>query len=302
MVRKNAADFLSPEARKIGLNESNYLCFVKNQSESVVLRELIDKGLWAVSPNLSINTKIEEQINKLIKQHYPEYWEMRENAIAKQAESEQDSMPDVRKDIIFYDADYKEKFRIKDGDCIKITSGYDGKEFKEKCRHIDNHHIVVGTATYHVDEFMQRQTRVGNAYEPIPGQPPQMDILIAEPGKPPHDVEVPMSKIALCKLLGGEPEIVSKDMDSVIVKGINGNGTLLICGSKDNNLTSLHPYTAQSKKRELGMRYAGVEEKNMKDKPILTKRLNAGKEKAAAHKAPRNAPETPRKQKNKTEH
>ena len=109
---------------------------------------------------------------------------------------------------------------------------------------------------------MERMTRVGNKYEPIPGQEPKLDVLIYEQGKPPRDAEIPMSLDAIRKLIGGEPEIIDKDKFSAVVKGANGNGVILVCGIKGDNLTSLHPYDAQMQKRELAARVAAIEEQN----------------------------------------
>ena len=169
-------------------------------------------------------------------------------------------MTDARKDIIFRDEDYKVKFKIKDGDSIKITSGYDGEVLIRKCRFLDETHLNVGSTCYHVDEFMERMTRVGNKYEPIPNQEPKLDILISEPGKPPRDTEIPMRLDAIRELIGGEPEIIGNDKFSAIVKGANGNGVILVCGIKGDDLTSLHPYDAQTQKRELPARVAAIEE------------------------------------------
>jgi hypothetical protein len=208
-------------------------------------------------------------------------------------------MIDARKDIIFRDIDYKTKFKIKDGDSIKITVGYDGEELIRKCRFIDDHHIDVGSQCFHIDEFMEKMTRAGNSYEPIPDQEPKLNILVAEPGKPPQDAEIPMTHTALREMLGGEPEIISKDKFATVIQGANGNGTIVVCGSKGDILTSLHPYIAQSQKRELANRVPPTEDK----KPAtLAERLEVGKAKAAAHNSARQTNDTPQKKKDAAEH
>ncbi len=208
-------------------------------------------------------------------------------------------MIDARKDIIFRDEDYKEKFRIKDGDKIKITVAYDGEELIRKCRFLDETHMNVGSTCFHMDEFMEKMARVGNKYEPIPDQEAKLDVLIAEPGQAPRNAEIPLSFTALREIIGGEPEIISKDKFSAVVQGTNGNGTIVVCGVKGDNLTSLHPYDAQTKKRELTERASATEEKS---KPSLSDRLEAGKAKAAAHNAEHKTPDTPQKKKDVTEH
>ena len=80
MVRKNAGDFLSAEARKIALNQGNYLCFNIGNDEAVVLRELIDKKMWdSWTANQPVFVDL---INKTLKIHHPEYWEARAKTIA----------------------------------------------------------------------------------------------------------------------------------------------------------------------------------------------------------------------------
>ena len=78
MVHKNAAEFLSPEARKIALNEVDYLCFAKGGDEAVVFRELLDNKMWRVPHWVSHNTVFEDYINNLAKDYHPKYWEARQ--------------------------------------------------------------------------------------------------------------------------------------------------------------------------------------------------------------------------------
>jgi len=281
MVRKNAAGFLSPEARSIALNERNYLCFEEDCDEAVVMRELLDKKLWVLPDRIADKAGYEDAIDRSLMQWHPGYWEYRQNRIAVQGghdDGTEPEMTDARRDIIFRDADYKEKFRIKDGESIKIIVAYDGEELIRKCRWIDEAHMDVGSTPFHMDEFMEKAARVGNKYEPIPGQEPKLDVLIAEPGKPPRDAEIPMRHAAIREIIGGEPEIVSEGKFSATIKGVNGNGAILVCGINGSELTSLHPYVAQTQKRELAARVA--EEKAT---TTLTSRLEAGKTKAAAY-------------------
>ena len=282
MVRKNATDFLSPEARKIALNERNYLSFEEDCEEAVVMRELLDKKLWTLPDRITDKAGYEDSINRSLLRDQPEYWEARQKRLDAQpvpAEAEL-QMTDVRRDIIFRDTDYQEKFRIKDGDSIKITVAYDGEEMIRKCRWLDEAHMNVGSTCYHMDEFMEKQTRVGNKYEPIPGQEPRLDIVVAEPGNAPYYAEIPMNVTALRNLLGGEPDIIFKDKSVANLMGINGNGTIIACGIRGDTLTSLHPYIAQSEKLAFTER-ASV----LGGRPSLSDRLQTGKAKAAEHNA-----------------
>jgi len=282
MVRKNAADFLSPEARKIALNERNYLSFEEDCEEVIVMRELLDKKLWALPDRINDKAGYEDSINRSLMQGQPEYWEARQKRITEQTVPAEVDLQtsDVRRDIIFRGSDYKEMFRIKDGDSIKITVAYDGEEIIRKCRWLDEAHMDVGHTCYHMDEFMEKQTRVGNKYEPVPGQEPKLDIVVAEPGCTPYYAEIPMSNIALRNLLGGEPEIIFKDKSVANLMGVNGNGTIVACGVRGDYLTSLHPYIAQSEKLAFAERASASG-----SRLSLSDRLDAGKTKAAEHNA-----------------
>ena len=281
MVHKNASGFLSPEAQKIAINEQNYLCFEEDCDEVVVMRELLDKKMWMLPDRISDKAEYEEAINHSLIKLHPDYWEVRQNRLASLPDGSDDKpelMPDARNDIIFHDANYREMFRIKDGERIKITIAFDGEEVIRKCRWLDEMHMNVGSTCYHNDEFMEKCIKIGNKYEPLPVQEPIIDVIVAEPGKPPYDAEIPMTYTALRSIIGGKPEIVSADKYQAVVKGVDGNGTAIVCGIKDGNLTSLHPYVAQTQKREFVSR--SVEEFRATS---LANRLEAGKVKAASH-------------------
>jgi hypothetical protein len=297
MVRKSAADFLSPEAVKSGaFQERSYLCFEEDCCAQLVIRELLDKKLWHIPDHIADKAKYEDAINQSVKHWHPEYWAARQQTAGRK---ERDTMKDARKDIVFRDENYKEKFRIKDGDSIKITVGYDGEELIRKCRFLDEAHMNVGNGNcYHMDEFMEKQAWAGNTYEPVPGLEPKLDVVIAEPGKPPRDAEIPLSLAALREIIGGEIEFVSKDKFCAVVQGANGNGTVVALGVNGGDLTSLHPYDAQQQKRDLAERIPAAVEK----KPTLAERLEAGKLKAAAHNAERQANGEPQKKREAAEH
>ena len=81
MVRKNAADFLSADARKVAMNESNYLCYEEDCDNCVVMRELLDKQLWQIPDRISDKVKYEEMINQSLQYWNPEYWESRQKRL-----------------------------------------------------------------------------------------------------------------------------------------------------------------------------------------------------------------------------
>ncbi len=72
----------------------------------------------------------------------------------------------AEKGIRFITPNYVEKFRIPDGDKIRIT--YDnGRTQDYTCRYIDDYHIEVGTNLYHICEFAERMQQSGNTVIPI---------------------------------------------------------------------------------------------------------------------------------------
>jgi hypothetical protein len=168
-------------------------------------------------------------------------------------------LEDVRKDIRFIDSRYNELFRIKDGDRVKITR-YDSEVFVKPCRFIDETHIVVGNDTYHICEFAEHMERNGNQYVPIPGQKPMLDVITAKYGEALQNVTIPMTEAAIRKLVGGDytkelvyygaPEWRHKAY-AAILRGKDGIAVCGVGGDQYDKLTSLHPYDAQMKKREL---------------------------------------------------
>jgi hypothetical protein len=86
MVRKNAADFLSPEARKAAGTERNYLCYEEDAAASIVIRELLDKNMWQIPDRISNKPQYEDNINESLQSRNPEYWEGRQQRLAPQAE------------------------------------------------------------------------------------------------------------------------------------------------------------------------------------------------------------------------
>ncbi|MCL2587826.1 MAG: hypothetical protein FWD84_00275 [Oscillospiraceae bacterium] len=81
MVRKSVAEFLSLEARKIGANKRNYLCFEIGCAEHIVMRELLDKKLWQFPDCVTERAKLEETINCSLQQRLPAYWESRQKRL-----------------------------------------------------------------------------------------------------------------------------------------------------------------------------------------------------------------------------
>jgi hypothetical protein len=202
-------------------------------------------------------------------------------------------LEDVRKDILFIDSQYNTLFKVKDGDSIKLTVAFDGEVKKLKCRFIDEAHIqLIGNYRndYHICEFAEKMERAGNKYESIPGQKPMLNILAAKYGENLQDMEIPMTEAAVKKLVGGKYEatkLYSASGKHVFGALLRGKDGVVVCGIEGDALTSLHPYWANSYKRELS-----PVEKPEPEKTDLLGKVDKFKAKAAAQES---APTNPRK-------
>jgi hypothetical protein len=164
-----------------------------------------------------------------------------------------------------------------------------------KARHIDEMHFdLIGrhTETYHICQFAEIMERNGNKVEAIPGQKPTLDILFAKYGEKLTDTTIPMTEAALQKLVGGKYDMETLHYPSrteqvkdkkVEIKGkafgvvLRGKDGIAVCGLTDGVLTSLHPYNAQTQKRELST--------ERPKKPSLLANLEAKKAIVAENKA-----------------
>ncbi|GHV47140.1 hypothetical protein FACS189499_04120 [Clostridia bacterium] len=187
------------------------------------------------------------------------------NEFLQIALKEVNQMEDKRKDIRFINSDYKELFRIKDGESIKITR-FDGEEFVNECRWIDETHTRIGSEHYHICEFAEIMEKNGNTCERIENQKAKLIVLAAKYGETLQEVEIPMTKSVIERLVGGKYEAETlyypnrtgqiKDEKNEI-KGkafgvlVRGKSGIAAFGMTDGVLTNLHPYNAQNLKREL---------------------------------------------------
>jgi hypothetical protein len=166
-------------------------------------------------------------------------------------------MKDVRKDIRFISSDYKELFRIKDGEKITFTSGYDGKVSERKCRFLDEAHTQIGSEIYHICQWAEICERNGHKYEPAAKQEHKIDVLSAKYGGNLQAVAVPMTETAIKKLVGGKYTaelLYNRDKKYVLGALVRGKDGIAVCGvggENNDTFTNLHPYNAQSFKREL---------------------------------------------------
>lgn len=85
MVSKEMEAFLSPAALKCGFWQNGFLCFEEDSQEDVVLRELLDKKLWAIPDRIKDKAAFEENTNDSLRKHNPDYWRARQSAPARPA-------------------------------------------------------------------------------------------------------------------------------------------------------------------------------------------------------------------------
>ena len=77
IVEPTAALYLSSYARKCGFRDGGYLCFEEDCCEQVVLRELLDRGMWRLPERIKDKEGFEKEINRTIEKHHPDYWRAR---------------------------------------------------------------------------------------------------------------------------------------------------------------------------------------------------------------------------------
>ena len=79
----------------------------------------------------------------------------------------------AEKGIRFITPDYKERFRIPDGDKVRITLSTD-ETVDRVCRYIDDYHVEVGQNLYHICEFSERMQQCGNTVIPLRSSLPEL--------------------------------------------------------------------------------------------------------------------------------
>ena len=79
----------------------------------------------------------------------------------------------AEKGIRFITPEYKEKFRISDGEKISITFS-DGEVKDRVCRYIDDSHVEVGDDLYHICEFAERMEQCGATFIPLRSDLPEV--------------------------------------------------------------------------------------------------------------------------------
>jgi len=85
-------------------------------------------------------------------------------------------MKHAEKGIRFITPDYKEKFRIEDGDMVRIRR-FDGAVLDRVCRYIDECHLEIGSGwdnLYHICQFAELMYRNGNSVIPLRNSLPKV--------------------------------------------------------------------------------------------------------------------------------
>ena len=82
-------------------------------------------------------------------------------------------MKNAEKGICFIDPHYKEKFRLTDGDSVRIAYP-DGTHRDRVCRYVDDYHLEVGSNLYHICEFAELMEESGKNVIPLRSDLPEM--------------------------------------------------------------------------------------------------------------------------------
>lgn len=81
--------------------------------------------------------------------------------------------------IRFITPRYREKFRIPDGDMVRILCP-DGRVLDRVCRFVDSCHLEVGSGLYHICELAEQMERAGNTVFPLRSSLPERCFGVAE--------------------------------------------------------------------------------------------------------------------------
>ena len=79
----------------------------------------------------------------------------------------------ARQGIRFITPDYKEIFRIPDGDKVRITFA-DGEAADYVCRYIDPYHVEVGDHLWHICQVAEKMEEIGAKIVPLRSSLPEL--------------------------------------------------------------------------------------------------------------------------------
>lgn len=80
--------------------------------------------------------------------------------------------------IRFVNGDYREQFRIRDGDCVRITVGDETRE--RTCRYVDDYHFELDGNVFHIFEFREKLETIGGTVIPLRSSLPQKCYSVLE--------------------------------------------------------------------------------------------------------------------------
>ena len=140
-------------------------------------------------------------------------------------------MKQAEKDIRFITLDGKEKFRVQDGDMVRIITGAES-HFDRMARYVDDCHAEIGGSFYHIREFAEwmensgsqvipmRSTLPDNCYCVLPGSDEIIIVKNGESGyyrtdKYGHDRAQALAIVDECNEIGG----VSKAQAAAMLAG-----------------------------------------------------------------------------------
>ena len=140
-------------------------------------------------------------------------------------------MKQAEKDIRFITLDGKEKFRVQDGDMVRIITGAES-HFDRMARYVDDCHAEIGGSFYHIREFAEwmensgsqvipmRSTLPDNCYCVLPGSDEIIIVRKGESGyyrtdKYGHDRAQALAIVDECNEIGG----VSKAQAAAMLAG-----------------------------------------------------------------------------------
>ncbi len=88
-------------------------------------------------------------------------------------------MKQAERGIRFITPHYKELFRLKDGDQIRIITD-DGEKLDRTARYIDDYHVEIGSSLYHICEFAERMEELGRKVIPLRSSLPEKCFVYVE--------------------------------------------------------------------------------------------------------------------------
>lgn len=81
-------------------------------------------------------------------------------------------MKQASQGIRFINPNFRELFRLRDGDMVRIISGT-GQSYDRTARYINDYHVEIGSTLYHICEFAEKMEQNGNTVIPLRSSLPE---------------------------------------------------------------------------------------------------------------------------------